>query len=81
MPEETRRLKFWIVGEHWPEGWFLLSLLAALFFGVPGLVGAVMSYLGLRVAVSKLPAPLAFAAALAIGVLAFIASSTVLGAR
>lgn len=81
MPEEKRRLRYWIVGEHWPEGWFLLSLLAGLFFGVPGLVGAVTSYLGLRAVGSKLPAPLALAAALVIGMLTFIASAALFGSH
>lgn len=79
MTEPKRPLRYWIIGEHWPEGWFLLSLMAGLFFGIPGLIGAVTSYLGLRAGASKLPAPLAVVAALVIGILAYLGSARLLG--
>lgn len=81
MPKQKRRLRYWIVGEYWPEGWFLLSLMAGLFFGIPGLIGAVTSYLGLRAIGSKLPAPLSVAAALAIGILTSLGFAKLLGFR
>ena len=81
MPEEKRRLRYWIVGENWQEGWFFLSLLAGLFLGVSGLAGAVASYIGLRAVGSRVPRPLAATGALALGILTFIATETLLGRR
>ncbi len=81
MPEEKPRLRYWIVGENWPEGWFLLSLLAGLLLGVPGLIGALTSYIGLRAVGFRLPRLLAAVAALALGILAIFASETLLGRR
>lgn len=74
MTEEKRRLRYWVVGESWAEGWFLLSLLAALFWGVPGLIGAVTSYLGLRAVGSKLPRLLALVVALALAIICVAAA-------
>lgn len=78
MTEEKRRLRYWVVGENWPEGWFLLSLLAGVFWGVPGLIGAATSYLVLRAVGAKLPRPIAAAAALAIATLVGIAFQALL---
>lgn len=56
----------------------MLSLLAGLFFGIPGLVGAVTSYIGLRAVGPKLPRAVAAAVALALGVLTIITVQAVL---
>lgn len=81
MPEEKRRLRYWVVGKHWAEGWFLLALLAGLFFGVPGLIGAIASYLGLRAVGSKLRASLAVSVAIGVGWLAFAVANLVFGSQ
>lgn len=81
MQDEKHRPRYRIVGENWTEGWFLLSLLAGLFLGVPGLVGAVASYLTIRAVGSKLPNPLLLVAALAAAVLSFLVAQVALGRR
>lgn len=78
MTEEKRHLRYWVVGENWPDGWFLLSLLALVFWSLPGLVGAVTSYWVLRAIGSKLPRLIAAAAALAIATLVGIAFQALL---
>lgn len=78
MIEEKRRLRYWVLGENWEEGWFLPSLLVGLFWGVPGLVGAVSFYFGLRAVGSRLPRALAVIAALAVAILAGIGSAALL---
>jgi hypothetical protein len=80
MAEQKRRLRYWVVGESWREGWFLLSLFAGLFWGAPGLIGAVTSYAGLRAVGSKLPRPLAVAAALAVAIATSIATEALMRA-
>lgn len=81
MTEEKRRFRYWLVGQDWNEGWFLLSLLAGLLLGIPGLLGAASAYTGLRAVGARLPRLLAAAAALALAVAAVIASETLLGRR
>lgn len=78
MTEERRRLRYWVVGENWKEGWFLLALVAGLFWGVPGLVGAMTSYVGLRAVGLKLPRLLAVVVALAVAIVSVIASEALL---
>ena len=78
MTEEKRRLRYWLVGETWSDGWFLLLLLAGIFWGLPGLIGAVTSYLALRAVGSKLPRSIAAAAALAIATLVGITCQALL---
>lgn len=78
MTEEKQRLRYWVLGENWPEGWFLLSLLAGLFWGLPGLIGAVTSYVGLRAVGSTLPRLLAVVAALALAIVSVMASKALL---
>lgn len=78
MTEEKRRLRYWLIGENWADGWFLLSLFAGVFWGVPGLIGAVTFYLVLRAVGSKLPRPISVAAALAIATLVGIALQALL---
>jgi len=81
MPEDKRRLRYGIVGKNWAEGWFLLALLAGLFFGVQGLIGVITAYMALRAIGSKLPAALAAVAALGIGVLTFVVCWLAFGHR
>ena len=72
MPHmQNKRLRYWIVGVHWSDGWFLLSLLAGLFFGIAGLFSAVTAYLSLRALGAKARPALAAAAALVVGTVTF----------
>lgn len=78
MAAQRRRLRYWIVGENWPEGWFLLSLFAGLFFGLSGLIGAVTSYAANRALAARLPPTVVAAVGLALGLLAGLGSAAVL---
>lgn len=78
MVDEKRPLRYWIIGENWSEGWFFLSLLAGILLGVPGVIGCVVSYFGLRAVGSTLPRPLAAAAAIAVGIMTIMASQALL---
>jgi hypothetical protein len=68
---QSKRLRYWIVGAHWSEGWFLLSLLEGVFLGIAELVSAVTAYFDLHASGAKASPPVAAAAALAVGTVTF----------
>lgn len=67
------------LAERWRQAWFFLSLLAVLFWGVAGIVGAATASFGLRAAANKLPWTWAIAAGLAIGAATVSATRALLG--
>jgi hypothetical protein len=60
--------------QPWKEAGFFLSLLAVLFWGLAGLIGAATSFICLKILEPKTSRRLAMAAAIAIGTLALIAA-------
>lgn len=76
---QKRKTREPTVVEQWlRDGWFFLSLLCVLFWSIPGALGALTSYVCLRIALHKVSQQLAIGLALTTGGVAILAARALL---